>query len=105
MGEGPTEGRVGLDCFLKGSMEMKYLILAVALVASLATADFAEARGRRGCSSCGGCPGGVCAVPAAPAQKGYAEAPKPEAAVTAAASAPVPQTTTVATYRRFGRRR
>ena len=104
MGEGPTEGRAGLDCFLKGSMEMKYLILAVALVASLATADFAEARGRRGCSSCGGCPGGVCAVPAAPAQKGYAIAPKPEATV-AAATAAAPQTTTVATYRRFGRRR
>ena len=34
--------RFGL--FLKGSMDMKYLILAVALVATLATADFAEAR-------------------------------------------------------------
>lgn len=104
MGEGPTEGRAGMECSLKGSLEMKYLILAVALVASLATADFAEARGRRGCSSCGGCPGGVCAVPAAPVQKGYAEAAKPEAAVVAA-TAPAPQTTTVATYRRLFRRR
>jgi hypothetical protein len=85
---------------------MKYLIIAVALVASLATADFAQARHRRGCSSCsaGGCPGGVCALPAGPAQKGYAAAvPQPEAAV-AAAAAPVPQTNAVA-YRRFGRRR
>lgn len=84
---------------------MKYLIIAVALVASLATADFAEARHRRGCSSCsgGGCPGGVCALPTGPAQKGYAtsEAPKPEAAVAAAAT-PAPQATTVASYRRFG---
>jgi len=88
-------------------MDMKYLILAVALVATLATADFAEARGRRGCSSCsaGGCPGGVCALPAGPAQKGYAtnEATKPEAAVAAAAT-PAPQTNAVA-FRRFGRRR
>ncbi|MGI8979956.1 MAG: hypothetical protein ACR2FY_12085 [Pirellulaceae bacterium] len=43
-------------------------------------------------------------MPAAPAQKGYAEAAKPEAAV-AAATVPAPQTTTVATYRRLFRRR
>ena len=85
---------------------MKYLMIALALAASLATADFAEARGRRGCSSCsaGGCPGGVCAVPYAPAKMATNEAPKPEAAV-AAAAAPAPQTTAVASSRRFFRRR
>ena len=86
--------RFGL--FLKGSMDMKYLILAVALVASLATADFAEARGHRGCSSC--------SLAAAPAKMATSEAPKPDAAV-ATAAAPAPQATGVATVRRFGRRR
>ena len=87
---------------------MKYFVIAVALVASLAVVDLAEARGRRGCSSCsaGGCPGGVCDVKQAPApiQKASVEAPKADAAV-AAAPAPVAQRTTVASYRRFGRRR
>lgn len=86
---------------------MKYFVIAVALVASLAVVDLAEARGRRGCSSCStGCAGGVCAVQQAPApiQKASVEAPKADA-VLAAAPAPVSQNTRVASYRRFGRRR
>ncbi|HEX5103774.1 MAG TPA: hypothetical protein VFV87_08195 [Pirellulaceae bacterium] len=60
---------------------VKYLALAVALVASLVIVDMAQA-GRRCHGGCcgggcyaGGCPGGVCPAPVAPA-------PVPAAAVT-----------------------
>ena len=87
-------------------MEMKYFVIALALVASLATADLAQARGRRGCASCGSCPGGVCDVKAAPApvQKASTEAPQADAAV-AAAPAPASQTYASTNVRRFGFRR
>jgi hypothetical protein len=77
-------------------MMVRYLIVAAALVASLASADPAMARGRRGCSSCGGgvavgCPGGVCAVPVAPGKYGVTNAAPPVVVQNAvpAAAAPV----------------
>jgi hypothetical protein len=60
-------------------MMVRYLFVAAALVASLASADSAMAWGRRGCASCGGgvavgCPGGVCAVPVAPSKMAVTQA-------------------------------
>lgn len=69
---------------------VKYLLVAVTLVASLAVTDAAMARGRRGCSTCnvgGGCPGGVCALPAAPAKMAVSNVP-PGAVAESAPAAP-----------------
>jgi hypothetical protein len=83
-------------------MMVRYLFIAAALAASLASADSALAWGRRGCASCGGgvpvgCPGGVCVVPVAPGKMAVAEVPAPAvvqngqpAPATAAAVAPAP---------------
>lgn len=60
---------------------VKYLALAVALVAGLIVVDMAQA-GRR-CKSCGGCPGGVCHVEVVPV---------PAAAITNAPPAAVVKT-------------
>lgn len=70
---------------------VKYLLVAVTLVASLALTDAAMARGRRGCSTCnvgGGCPGGVCALPSAPAKMAVSNVPPGAVADSAAAAAP-----------------
>ena len=75
---------------------VKYFMVALALVASLAIADLAEARGRRGCASCnvgGGCPGGVCAVPVAPGKMAVNDAP-PAAVVEQVTPAPAVAVTT-----------
>ena len=88
---------------------MKYFVIALAIVASLATADFAQARGRRGCSSCGSCAGGACDVKGAavqaPYQKGASiEAPPADTALVAAPT-PAAQTYASTNVRRFGFRR
>jgi hypothetical protein len=97
---------------------VKYLAMAAALVAVLATADLAQARHRRGCSSCsagGGCPGGVCSVPGSYAPQKMAAtdnappalAATPAPAPVAAAAQPAQQTYVNNTGRRglFGWRR
>ena len=86
---------------------VKYLALAVALVAGLVVVDMAQA-GRR-CKSCGGCPGGVCHVEVVPVPATAATNAPPSAVVKTqaapAAAQPAPQYYTSARRGLFGWRR